>query len=141
MPTHRSDSLIRRIFDEAFNQGHLALVDELLSPDHFAYGAYGGAPNGPEGLKRWIAMLRTAFPDLSGTVEDEIRVDDKFAAHWTLRGTHKGSFLGNPPTGRPVEVQGIVFAHTENGRLVENWTVIDQMGLLQQLGLVPPPRS
>ena len=139
MPTDRSDSLIRRIFEEAFNQGSLAVVDELLSSDHFAHTAFGGAPNGPQGLKWLIAMFRTAFPDIHCTVEDEIRVADQFAAHWTMRGTHKGSFLGNPPTGRPVVVQGIIFARTENGQMVEDWTLIDELGILQQLGLVPPP--
>ena len=139
MPTDRSDSLIRRIFEEAFNQGDLAVVDEVLTPDHLAHNAFGGAPNGPQGLKWLIAMFRTAFPDLHCTVEDEIRVADQFAAHWTMRGTHNGSFLGNPPTGRPVVVQGIIFARTENGQMVEDWTLIDQLGILQQLGLVPPP--
>jgi steroid delta-isomerase-like uncharacterized protein len=84
-------------------------------------------------------MFRTAFPDLQCTVEDEIREGDQFAAHWTMRGTHKGSFLGNPPTGRPVVVQGIIFARTDNGRIVEDWTLLDQLGILQQLGIVPPP--
>jgi len=139
MPASQPDTLIRRIFEEAFNQGSLAVVDELLSPNHFTHTAFGGAPNGPQGLKWLIAMFRTAFPDLYCTVEDEIKEGDKFAAHWTMRGTHKGLFMGNLPTGRPVEVQGIIFAHTENGRIVEDWTLIDQLGILQQLGLVPPP--
>ena len=134
-----SPSIIQRIFDKAFNEGNLAVVDELLSPDHLAHNAFGGAPNGPQGLKWLIVMFRTAFPDLKCNVEDEIREGDKFAARWTMRGTHKGSFLGNPPTGRPVVVQGIIFARTENGRIVEDWLLIDQLGILQQLGLVPPP--
>ena len=133
---HQSNN---RIFEEGFNQGNLAVVDELCSPDHFAHTAFGGAPNGPLGLKWLIAMFRTAFPDLHCTLEDEIREGDKFAAHWTMHGTQKGSFLGNPPTGRPVVAQGIIFARTENGRIVEDWTQVDQMGILQQLGLVPPP--
>ncbi len=141
MTADNPDSLIRRIFDKAFNQGNLAVVDELLTPDHFAHTAFGGAPNGPQGLKWLIAMFRTAFPDLQCTVEDEIREGDQFAAHWTLRGTHKGSFLGNPPTGRPVEVQGIIFGRISNGRIAEDWTLVDQMGILQQLGLVPPSRG
>ena len=137
----RTDSLICRIFEEAFNQGNLAVVDELLSPDHLTHNAFGGAPNGPQGLKWLIAMFRTAFPDLKCAVGDEIREGDKFSAHWTMRGTHKGSFLGNPPTGKPVVVQGIIFARTENGRIAEDWTLIDQMGILQQLGLIPPSRG
>jgi steroid delta-isomerase-like uncharacterized protein len=139
MPIDRPDSLIRRIFEEAFNQGNLAVVDELLSLDHLTHNTFGGAPNGPQGLKWLIAMFRTAFPDLKCTIEDEIREGDKFSAHWTMRGTHKGSFLGNPPTGRPVTVQGIIFARAENGRMVEDWILTDQLGILQQLGLVPPP--
>ncbi len=85
-------------------------------------------------------MFRSAFPDLHCTVEDEIGEGDKLAAHWTMRGTHKGPFLGNPPTNRPIVVQGISFARTENGRIVEDWTLVDQMSILQQLGLIPPPR-
>jgi steroid delta-isomerase-like uncharacterized protein len=85
-------------------------------------------------------MFRTAFPDLQCTVEDEIRGDDKIAAHWTMRGTHKGPFLGNPATNRPVVVQGLVYARIENDQVIEDWAMIDQMGVLQQLGLVPPPR-
>jgi steroid delta-isomerase-like uncharacterized protein len=132
-------SPIYQIFDEAFNHGNLAVVDEVLANNHLAHNAFGGAPNGPQGLKWLIAMFRTAFPDLQCTIEDEIREGDKFAAHWTMRGTHKGLFMGNPPTGRPVVVQGIIYARTENGRVVEDWTLIDQLGILQQLGLVPPP--
>ena len=139
MATHQAQSSIRRVFDEAFNQGNLAVVDEVLTLDHSAHNAFGVAPHGPQGLKWLIAMFRTAFPDLQCTVEDEIREGDKFSAHWTMRGTHKGLFLGNPPTGKPILVQGIIFARIENDQLVEDWTLVDQMGILQQLGLIPPP--
>jgi steroid delta-isomerase-like uncharacterized protein len=139
MPLEHADSLIQRIFEEAFNQGNLAVVDELVSPDYLAHNSFGGAPNGPQGLKWLISMYRTAFPDLQCTVDDEIREGDKFSAHWTMRGTHKGSFLGNAPTGRLVQAQGIIFARTVNGQIVEDWTLTNQMGVLQQLGLVPPP--
>ena len=125
---------------EAFNQGHLAVVDELLSPDYFTHTAFGGGSPGPVGLKWLIAMFRTAFPDLHCTVEGEIREGDQFAAHWMMNGTHRGLFMGNPPTGRQVNVQGMIFCRIENGRLVEDWTLIDQIGILQQLGLVPPVR-
>jgi steroid delta-isomerase-like uncharacterized protein len=140
MATTQTKSPIRIVFDKAFNQGNLAIVDEVLTPNHFTHTTFGGAPNGPQGLKWLIAILRTAFPDLQCTVEDEIREGDKVAAHWTMRGTHKGLFLGNPPTGKQVEVQGIIFARIENDRIIEDWTLTDQMGLLQQLGIVPPPR-
>jgi predicted ester cyclase len=88
-----------------------------------------------------IAHLRLAFPDLQCLVEDEIEQGDKLAALWTMRGSHNGSFLGNQPTGRPVVMQGFIFMRTANGQIVENWILIDQMDLLQQLGVVPPPRG
>src|SRR3989304_9120586 len=137
MPTGRSDSLIRRIFEEAFNQGDLAVADEVLTPDHFAHTAFGGAPNGPQGLKWLIAMFRTAFPDLHCTVEDEIQEGDKFAAHWTMRGTHKGLFMGNLPTGKQMQAPGIIFARFEQGMIVGYWMLIVRFGLLQQLGIIP----
>jgi steroid delta-isomerase-like uncharacterized protein len=97
-------------------------------------------PANRTGLKQWIAMFRMAFPDLHCTVEDEIIQGDKVAAHWTMRGTHKGQFLGNPPTSKSINVKGLVYARIENDQVIENYILIDQMGMLQQLGLVPPPR-
>jgi predicted ester cyclase len=138
MSFQQSYSPIRRIFEEAFNQGSLAVVDEVLTPGHFAHNAIGGIPNGPNGLKLLIAMFRNAFPDLHCIVEDEIHEGDKFSARWAMSGTHQGSFLGNPPTGKRVSILGLIFGRTKDGKVDEDWTLIDQMGMLQQLGLVPP---
>lgn len=130
-------SLIFRIFEEAFNMGDLAVVDEALAPDHHAHITFGGTPNGPQGLKMIIVMFRAAFPDLRCKVEDEIVVGDKFAMRWSMRGTHQGMYLGNPPTGKQVDVPGLVFGRTENERIIEDWILIDQMEILEQLGIVP----
>jgi predicted ester cyclase len=131
-------SLIRRIFDEAFNRGNLAVVDEVLAPDHHTHITIGGAPHGPQGLKLMIVLFRTAFPDLHCTVEDEIVAGDKFAVRLSMRGTNQGRFLGNPPTGKQVNVPGIIIGRIENGRIIEDWLLTDQLGILQQLGVVPP---
>jgi steroid delta-isomerase-like uncharacterized protein len=131
-------SPIRRILDQAFNQGDLAVVDDLLATDHYAHHSIGGAPHGRQGLKLMIAIFRTAFPDLHCKVEDEIVEGDKFAVRWSMRGTHGGMFLGNPPTGKQVDVLGIIFGRIENGRIIEDWTLTDQLEILQQLGIVPP---
>jgi steroid delta-isomerase-like uncharacterized protein len=138
---HPARSLVQRIFDQAFNQGDLAVVDELVAADGVTHTLSWGMPTNRTGLKQLIASFRAAFPDLYCTVEDEIREGDKFAAHWTMRGTHTGPFLGNPPTGRSIVVQGIIFARIENGQIVEDWILVDQLGMLQQLGIVPPPRD
>jgi steroid delta-isomerase-like uncharacterized protein len=125
--------------EQAFNQGALAVVDELLAPDGITHIPSWGMPHTREGLKRLIALFRSAFPDLHCTVEDEISADDRIAAHWMLRGTHQGLFLGNRPTSRSIVVQGMIFARIDNGRIVEGWTLLDHMSVLQQLGIVPPP--
>ena len=140
MSTDRRDSPIRRMFEQAFNQGAFAVVDELLVPDGVSHTPSWGMPNTREGLKQLIAMFRSAFPDLHCTVEDEISAGDKVAAHCTIRGMHNGLFLGNPPTSRRIVALGMIFARIENGQIAEHWTLIDQMSILQQLGIVPPPR-
>jgi steroid delta-isomerase-like uncharacterized protein len=141
VPTDQTDSLIRRMVEQAFNQGRFVVVDELVAPNSVAHTATWGMPQNREGLKQLIASFRSAFPDLHCTVEDEINEGGKVAAHWTMRGTHTGLLLGNRPTSRPIVVQGMIFARTHNGQIVEGWALIDQMGMLQQLGIVPPPRS
>ena len=140
MPADRTDSLIRRIFEHAFNQGVFAVVDELVAPNGVTHTSTWGMQHNRDGLKQLIAMFRSAFPDLQCTVEDEINEGDKVAAHWTMRGTHTGLLLGNRPTNRTIVVQGMIFACTKNGQIVEGWALIDQMDMLQQLGIVPPVR-
>jgi steroid delta-isomerase-like uncharacterized protein len=140
MSIARTDSLIRRMLDNAFNLGTFAVVDDVVASNGITHTPMWGIPQNREGLKQLIAMFRSAFPDLHCTLEDEITEGDKVAAHWTMRGTHRGLFLGTPPTSRSIEFEGMMFARTENGQIAEGWTMIDQMGMLQQLGLVPPPR-
>lgn len=134
-------SLVRKIFSQAFNQGDLDIVDELVAADAATHMSSWGLPASRLGFKQMIANLRAAFPDLHCTIEDEIVEEDKLAAHWTMRGTHRGAFFGNPPTGRLVEAQGIIFARIESGWIVEDWILVDQIGILQQIGVVPPPRG
>jgi len=136
-----TSSLVRALFEQAFNQGELALVDKLVSTISPTHIPGWGMPANRLGLKQMIANLRAGFPDLHCTVDDEIEGESKTAAIWTLRGTHQSSFLGNQATGRKVEVQGFIFARTGEGQIVENWILIDQMTMLQQIGVVPPPRG
>lgn len=140
MSTDRPESLIHRIFENAFNQGAFTVIDELVAPNGLTHSVTWGLPNNREGLKLLIAMFRTAFPDLHCTIEDEISQGDKVAACWTMRGTHQGPLLGSRPTNRQIMVRGMIFARTENGQIAEGWTLVDQMSILQQLGIVPPPQ-
>ncbi len=124
-------ALTQRIFDQAFNRGELGIVDELVAENG------KGMPSRRMRLKQLIAGLRRAFPDLHCTVEDDIGDEDKFAARWTMRGTHTGLFIGNQPTGKQIQVQGVIFTRIEEGMNVEYWILIDHYGLFQQLRIIP----
>ena len=138
---YSAPSILYQILDQAFNQGDLSILDELIAPDAAARIPIWGITTSLQGLKHMIVTLRTAFPDLHCIMEDEIREGEKYAAIWSLQGAHEGKYFGNPPTGREVTVQGFIFARTMDDKIVEDWLLIDQMGLLQQLGIVPPPRG
>ncbi len=139
MSITETKSLVLRVLEEGFNQGNLAVVDEVFTPNHFTHTPFTHDRNGNEALKQLITMFRTAFPDLHCTLDGEIRQGDEFAAHWSMTGTHKGPFLGIPGTGKSFKVQTIIYGRLENGKVAEDWTLADQMGMMQQLGLVPPP--
>jgi predicted ester cyclase len=136
---HDKSSFVRELVEQTFNKGNLSIVDELALVDAVSHTPGWGIPANRLGLRLLIANLRAAFPDLHCTVDDEIERDNRSAALWTLRGTHKGVFLGNMPTGRRIEVLGFVFIHMKDGHITETWLMIDQMGMLQQIGVVPPP--
>lgn len=138
MPT--ISSLVRAFVDQAFNEGNLAIVDELVAVNSPTHIPGWGMPANRLGLKQMIINLRAAFPDLYCTVDDEIKENNRSAALWTMVGTHIGLFFGNLPTGRRIETQGIIYVHLLEKRITEGWFLVDQMSILQQLGIVPPPR-
>ena len=132
-------ALHRRYNDEVMNEGKVALIDELVSIDHTNHSPPGPDLHGTEALKQYVAAVRAAFPDLHFTVEEQIVVGDRVAVRWTARGTHRGTYLGVPATGRVVAVSGLSIHHFIDGRIDESWDQIDMLGLLQQLGAIPGP--
>lgn len=129
----------RRIYDEVFNRGDLDVVDELVTPDIIDHEEPfpGVTGSGAEGLRQTVAILRTAFPDLTMTVEDMVAEGDKVVTRVTVRGTHQGEFLGMPPSGRQINVAVIDIVRFADGKMIEHWGQTDQMALLQQLGVIP----
>jgi predicted ester cyclase len=134
----RITSPIGRVIEGAFNQGNLAPLNHLYDPDYVSNPAKGGVSKGLQGLEWLVITFRTAFRDLQCTIVDEFRGEDRYAAHWMISGTHAGLFFGNQPTGKPFKVPGIIFARIKDSRIVEDWTLVDLMGILQQLGIIPP---
>ncbi len=134
----RNRELFRRVVEEGFSRGNLAVIDELISPHHEEHQP--GMGTGPEGVKGAIAYLRSVFPDFTLTVEDMTADGDKVWARLKARGTQRGPHMGLPPTGRRIEIDVIDICRFEGGKMVEHWGVPDRFALLEQLGLLPGPR-
>jgi steroid delta-isomerase-like uncharacterized protein len=128
----------RRLMEEVWNQGHFAVVDELVAADYLGHSSVpSDETHGRDGYRAFYRALRQAFPDFEVTVDDQIAEGDRVVTRWTARGTHRGEFHGIPPTGRRGAITGITIDRIANGKVVECWTNADDLGLLRLLGVVP----
>jgi steroid delta-isomerase-like uncharacterized protein len=132
-------ALVRRFANELMNRGNLQVADEICAPNAVNHSAPPGSPAGPAGVKQMVTMYRSAFPDMRVTIEDLVAEGDKVAARWSVTGTHRGELMGIPATGKRVTVTGMEINRFAGGKLVEHWESFDQLGLMQQLGVVPTP--
>jgi steroid delta-isomerase-like uncharacterized protein len=138
MSAEEKKAIVRRLFEELWNQGKLDVADEIFATDYIFHEPVAGEVRGPEGFKQFVSMYRIAFPDLQFRIEDQIAEGDKIVTRWTATGTHKGELMGISPTSVQVTVTGIGIARTDGGKIVEFWDNYDALGMLQQLGVVPP---
>lgn len=129
-------TLTRSIIDEVWNRGDLDLVDELIDD---GYVGHPSEVRGTEGYKQYFVQLRAAFPDIRFSIEDQIAEGDRVAVRWTATGTHQGDYAGIPPTGKRGVVTGMTTFHITDGKAVECWTNLDELGILRQLGVLPMP--
>jgi steroid delta-isomerase-like uncharacterized protein len=134
MSPAENKSIVSRLVEEAQSRGDMSVVDELLSPDFVDHNALPGIPPTREGVKIIFTMFRTAFPDLRATIHEQIAEGDKVVTRKTLSGTHQGDFLGIPPTGKHVDIAVIDILRLTDGKITDHWNIVDQIGLLQQLG-------
>jgi len=138
MSTEENKAMIRRVWEEVLNKGDLAVADKIMATNYVYHGSGGQEFKGPEGFKQLVTMFRTAFPDLRITVEDMVAEGDKVAHRATMRGTHKGDLMGIAPTGKQVTIAAIVISRFVGGKEVEAWSNLDQLGMMQQMGVAPP---
>ncbi|BAW06000.1 ester cyclase [Nocardia seriolae] len=127
--------IIRRVFDEFVNRGDFSVVDEIYSPAMVDHQPLPGAPDGSEGVKYTIAVLRQGFPDLHVTIEALSAHADYVVIHNTWRGTFTGEFLGMDPTGEAIEFHGVVVWRLANGLIEERWGIGVESSMLEALGL------
>ena len=140
MSTETNKSLARRFYVETLNARRIDTVDDLAVAEYVEHDPLPGQRDNREGLKdRARALTEALSPTF--TIEDIIAEGDRVVVRWTNRGTHVAPFLGIPPTGRPFEIAGIDIYRIENDRLAEHWHVVDQLTMLQQLGLLPAPEA
>ena len=131
-------TIIRRLYEEVWNQRKLRVVDELLSASHALNDPIvSGAQVGPELYKRRVVELTTALPDLCFTLEDTIAEGEKVVTCWTISGTHQNEYMGIPATGKKISLEGITIHHLKNGKILDSYARWDVLGLMRQLGAIP----
>ena len=141
MSAEENKAVVRREMEELFNQGgNLDAADEIYAPDYVGHEPTTGDIRGVEAAKQFAASMRQAFPDLQTTIEDQVAEGDKVVTRFSARGTHQGETEDfGPPTGNRIEVTGITIEQFADGKIVEDWTNFDALGMMQQLGLIPEP--
>jgi steroid delta-isomerase-like uncharacterized protein len=135
MSTDANKAIIREFFEQVWNQGDEAAIDRFI-----AENASGNDPDfgvGREGFRRQWREWQEAFPDLHFAIEEIVAEGDIVVARWTLTGTQRGPFLGIPPTGRTIRVGGMSMDRLQDGILVSGFDGWDNLGLRQQLGVIP----
>jgi steroid delta-isomerase-like uncharacterized protein len=128
--------IVRRLGVEPW-EGNVGVIDELVTSDYVGHDPSQPDLHGPDGVKGFITTYLSAFPDGRITIDEQLAEGDLVASRWTGRGTHQGDLMGIPPTGKQVTVSGITISRVKNGKVVEEWSNWDTLGLLQQLGAVP----
>ena len=135
--SEENEAVVRRAFGEVA-MGDMTTIDEIIAPEFVRHDLAGGPEaHGPDGVKRLIAALRSAFPDIQTTVDDVISGGDRVVVRFTARGTHRGQFQGIAATGLEATWTGINIYRVADGQIQETWQLADGLGLLRQLGAAP----
>ena len=132
-------TVVRRFVDEVITQGDIDSAAQFVCEDVVEQVPFPGQGPGLEGLKDVLRGMRAAFADLVFSIHEQIAEGDKVASRFEWTGTHKGTFLSVPATGRPVRVWGIVIDRLQAGRIQDTRIIMDIFGLMMQLGAIPPP--
>lgn len=126
----------RALLEEIFNQGNLDAIDELYT-ENFVGHEPQNPIQGREALKAWVQELRRVSPDFHMNLHETLVDGDMAATRWTVTRTHAADWRGMPATNRPYVVSGITMSKFSGGKIAESWVNADNLGMLQQLGIVP----
>jgi steroid delta-isomerase-like uncharacterized protein len=138
-PATGNKAVIRDIFDETW-QGDVNVVDRLVASEYIGHDpSQPEAIRGIDGMKAFVERFRESFSNTHITIEEQIAEGDTVATRWTGRGTHTGEISGIAATGKEITITGISISRLENGKLIEDYTNWDMLGMLVQLGAIPAP--
>ncbi|WP_440764190.1 ester cyclase [Natronorubrum sp. DTA7] len=135
--------VVRQYYEEAFNEGRIELLDELIAENVVNHDPVSDETLTPEeargfeGFVRHVEAAREAFPDATVTIEELIAEDDKVFVRFTFDGTNEGPFAGFEPTGKRVKGSNMILMRLEDGTIVERWEESDNLDFLQQLDVLP----
>jgi steroid delta-isomerase-like uncharacterized protein len=135
-----NEAVASQFFYEGWNPNNPDVIDQIVAPHFTNNNLLAGQKDGPEGLKQFVQAWHSAFPDMNVAIDLLISEGTKVAVRWTLNGTHQGTFLGIPATGKYVSLPGITIFRIEDGTIKEGWGFWEQAGMLQQLGVVQFPQ-
>ena len=141
MAAEENRALIRRFLEELFNQRDISAIDRYMAADYVDHVVPPGLPPTREGFRQFIGAFFAALPDFHYTIEDVIASEDRVAVRLTAQGTQRGEFMGIPATGKHATWGEMHIGRIANGAIVEHWGQIDNLGMLQQLGVIPTPQG
>jgi steroid delta-isomerase-like uncharacterized protein len=139
MQTHCD--IVRQFIERVINRGEIDAVDQFFWENMVEQVPFPGQGPGIEGLKDVLRGLKAAFPDMHWTIEEQIAEGDKVVSRFEWTGTHSGQFLGVPATHRPVKVWGMVIDRFASGKIQDTRIIMDTLGLMVQLGVIPKPND
>jgi len=135
MSQHNKE-MVRNTLQKIWNRGDFSAIENRFSSDYVGHSIT--PVRGPEGARQFAAVVRGAFSGYRYTVEDEIGEGDRVVHRWTATGIHEDEFQGIPATGKEVKISGMSIYRVADGKFIEGWTTVDMLGVMRQLGAVPP---
>lgn len=132
-----STDVVRRLYEDVINHDRLDEFDELIAPDYVNHGPFPWGVRDRDDLRRFYVVRELGFPDIQTSIDETVSAGDVVAYRMTVSGTDTGEFLGIGPTGRRIHVTGIGWVRVRDGQIIEHWGLIDELGILGQLGVEP----
>ena len=137
MSNERNKAIARRLFQEVLDERDLGVIPDIVAKNYVLHNLPPGLPKGIEGFREFIRMYHAGFPDLFIKIEELLGESDQVGVRWTGQATHGGPFMGIPPTEKKIQITGIALVRIEGGRIAEEWTEMDNLGMLRQVGVIP----